>query len=79
MEESTKLYSQKAIGLATYFGGPLAAGILIRRNYINLKKEKLGLNALIVSAIATCLLFAGLFSIPEYIIAEFKSLMQLFG
>ncbi|MGL1887416.1 MAG: hypothetical protein OCD76_12955 [Reichenbachiella sp.] len=68
MEESTKLYSQKAIGIATYFGGPLAAGILIRRNYINLKKEKLGLNTLIVSVIATCLLFGGLFSIPEHII-----------
>lgn len=68
MDENTKLYSQKAIGLATYLGGPLAAGILIRRNFINLNKEKQGLNTLIISAIATGLLFWGLFSIPEQII-----------
>lgn len=68
MEENTKLYSQKAIGFATYIGGPLAAGILIRRNFINLNKERQGLNALIISAIGTALLFWGLFLIPEHII-----------
>ena len=68
MEENKKLYSQRAIGIATYFGGPLAAGILIRKNFINLNKERQGLNALIIGIISTFILFAGIFSIPENII-----------
>lgn len=30
MEENKTLYSQNAIAVATFFGGPFAAGILIR-------------------------------------------------
>ena len=65
MEEKFKLYSQKAIAIATYFGGPLAAGILIRKNSLNLGKEKQGLIALVVGVISTILLFFGIFQIPE--------------
>lgn len=68
MEENKKLYSQRAISITTYFGGPLAAGILIRENYKILEKEKQGMYALIIGIISTVLLFAGLFSIPENII-----------
>ncbi len=68
LEENKKLYSQRAIGIATYFGGPLAAGILIRKNFVNLKKEKQGLNALIIGTVSTFVLFAGIFSIPDNII-----------
>lgn len=40
MEGSNKkLYSQKGISIATFFGGPLAAGYLIRQNFIALGKE----------------------------------------
>ncbi len=31
--EGKKKYSQRAISITTYFGGPLATGILIRMNY----------------------------------------------
>jgi len=62
-----QLYSQKAIALATYFGGPLAAGILIRRNFLNLGNERLGLRAIIAGVVGTILLFWGLFQIPESI------------
>jgi hypothetical protein len=63
-----KLYSQRAIAIATYFGGPLAAGILIRKNFINLGKEKQGLNALIIGILSTLLIFYGIFQIPESIL-----------
>ena len=68
MDTSTKLYSQKAIAIATFFGGPLAAGILIRTNFINLNKEREGLNALILGVLSTLLLFGGIFALPENIV-----------
>lgn len=67
-KEIVELYSQRAISIATYFGGPLAAGILARQNFINLGKEQLGKNALIIGIISTILLFVGIFSVPDYII-----------
>ena len=42
IRESKELYTQRAIGIATFFGGPLAAGILVRRNFINLGNEQYG-------------------------------------
>lgn len=66
MEENLKLYSNRAISITTFFGGPLAAGILIRRNYLNLGKEKQGLNALFIGIITTVLLFLVLFIIPDH-------------
>lgn len=68
MEENKKLYSQRVISIATYFGGPLAAGILIRENYKNLGKEKEAVTSLIIGIVTTLLLFVGLFSVPENII-----------
>lgn len=68
MEENKKLYSQRAIGIATYIGGPLAAGILVRQNFINLNKERQGLNSLLFGIVSTFILFAGIFSIPDEII-----------
>ena len=67
--ENTKLlYSQRAFLIATFLGGPLAAGILARQNFINLDKEKLGFYALITGIITTILLYIGIFLIPEIII-----------
>lgn len=67
MAEVTKLYSKKSIGIATYLGGPLAAGILIRKNYINLNNDKQGLNALLSGIGTTLLLVAILVFTPEKI------------
>lgn len=61
-------YSQKAIGIATFIGGPIAAGYLIRENYKALDETEKGNNILIISIIATIALFALIFSIPEHII-----------
>lgn len=63
-----KLYSIRSILIATFFGAPLAAGILVRQNYINLSEEKKGNTALIIGIISTILLFGSIFLIPESII-----------
>ncbi|QHI38576.1 hypothetical protein IMCC3317_39700 [Kordia antarctica] len=63
-------YSHKAIGIATFIGGPIAAGYLIRENYKALDETQKGNNALIISIVATIALFALIFSIPEHIIEK---------
>ena len=68
MKNNISLYSQTAILIATFFGGPIAAGILMRRNFINLGRESLGRNSLIIGIITTILLFAGVLSLPEDIV-----------
>jgi hypothetical protein len=62
-----KFYSQKAIAIATFFGGPLAAGYLIRENYLSLEDSENGNSSLVIGIIATMLLFIGIFSIPDSI------------
>ena len=74
-KDNTKLYSQRAIYIATFFGGPLVAGILARRNFINSGKEILGKNALIIGIITTILVFAGLFLTPEKIIDKIPNFL----
>lgn len=69
MEESKKkLYSQKGISIATFFGGPLAAGYLIRKNFKALDKEREGLISIILGIIFTAAVFVPLFMLPEEII-----------
>jgi len=73
MEEAKKLYSQRAISITTFFGGPLAAGILMRQNYLNLGKDKAGLNSLFLGVISTIFIFAGLFALPDVTIDKIPS------
>ncbi|WP_298425060.1 hypothetical protein [uncultured Kordia sp.] len=68
-------YSQKAIGIATFIGGPLAAGYLIRENYKALNESEKGNKALIISIIITIALFALIFSIPEHIIEKIPKMI----
>jgi hypothetical protein len=68
MEQSKKFYSQTAITIATYFGGPLAAGYLVKKNFDTLEQPENGKKALILGVVSTILLFIGIFSIPEPII-----------
>lgn len=42
MNESTKLYSKQAVMLATFLGGPLGGSILMRRNSLNLGRNREG-------------------------------------
>lgn len=68
MEEANKFYSQRAITIATYFGGPLAAGYLVKKNFEVLDQPDNAKKSLIIGIVSTILLFAGIFSIPEPII-----------
>lgn len=68
MEETKKLFSQRAIAVATYFGGPAAAGYLVKKNYESYDQADKGKKAFIIGIISTLLIFAGIFSIPEHII-----------
>ena len=78
MEEtnSKKLYSQKGIAIATFFGGPLAAGYLVRQNFINLGRDREGLVAIILGIVFTTIMFSLLFALPENIVDKIPN--QLF-
>lgn len=65
IRQEPRLYSAGAITLATFFGGPLAAGILMRRNFINCDKPVHGKYALALGIISTIALFAIIFSLSE--------------
>jgi hypothetical protein len=43
MELTKKFYSQRAITIATYFGGPLAAGYLVKKIMRLLNNEEMGI------------------------------------
>lgn len=75
MEENKKLYSQKAITVATFFGGPLAAGILVRKNCIVLEREQQGLYALIIGILSTILIFSSVFLIPESVLDKIPNIV----
>ena len=54
-----RFHSLTAVGLAAYLGGPLAAGILIRRNFISMGEPGRGSWALWLSLLATVAIFGG--------------------
>lgn len=60
-----KFHSKNGIGLATFIGGPLAAGFLIRKNYLNLGKTDQANHALFIGILSTVVLLALAISIPE--------------
>lgn len=71
--QTTKMYSLAEITFASYFGGPLVAGILARQNYIHIGKEKSGNWALIIGIVSTILILIGIFLLPEHIIGKIPS------
>jgi hypothetical protein len=68
MDIIKKFYSQRAITIATFFGGPLAAGYLVKKNFETLEQPGNGNKALIIGIVSTIFVFAGIFSIPEPVI-----------
>jgi hypothetical protein len=65
---SRKIFTNKAISVATFFGGPLAAGFLISKNYQVFGNDNAARNSIFIGIISTILMFAGIFMIPENII-----------
>lgn len=59
-----KFYSHHSILIATLLGGPLAAGVMVRENYLALEDYKNGRKALL-SGIVALLLLSVLTFIPE--------------
>lgn len=68
-----KLYSKLGIGIATFFGAPLAAGVLIRHNFIQLGERKNGNIALALGVFATIVIFSAIFLIGENIMEKVPS------
>lgn len=60
-----KFYSQKAIGIATFFGGPLAACYLVRENYLVLNKPDEAKKALLYGLLATVAVLGFIFMMPD--------------
>jgi len=68
MEASKKLYSQRAIAIATFFGGPAAAGYLMKKNLEELDKASVGLKIYITGIVVTILIFSGISLMPDHVI-----------
>lgn len=66
-DNKSKVYTLAQIGLATYIGGPLAAGYLMNVNFKTLGKPKKAEKAIVLGILFTILLFAVIFSVPENI------------
>ena len=62
---SSKIFTIKAISLATFFGGFLAAGFLLYRNYKTFGNIEAARKAIFVALLATVIFFAVIFMIPE--------------
>jgi hypothetical protein len=62
-----KVFTIRAISIVSFFGGPIAAGFLISKNYKAFEKENAALNSIFIGVISTILIFAGLFFTPERI------------
>ncbi len=75
MDNTTKLYSQRAISIATFFGSPLAAAYLIKKNYEALNEDEKARKAFLVGIFSTMALFALIFSIPEAIIDRIPNMV----
>ena len=70
---SSKFYSVKAIDIATFLGGPLAAGILLRSNFKVIGENKKASQALQIGIGLTILILVLLFSLPEQVVDKIPS------
>ncbi|QXP61513.1 hypothetical protein [Olleya sp. HaHaR_3_96] len=74
-QKDLKLYSHRAIGGATFLGGPLAAGYMIGENFKVLNQPKKGRIALILGIVSTVIIFVGILMIPEEIINKIPNIV----
>ena len=66
MENNThKIFTNRVISTATFFGGPIVAGFMIAKNYKAFGNSDAARNSIFIGIISTLLLFAGMFTIPE--------------
>ena len=74
-QKDLKLYSHRAIGGATFLGGPLAAGYMIGENFKTLNQPKKGRITLILGIISTVILFVGILLVPEEIMNKIPNIV----
>jgi hypothetical protein len=60
-----KIYTLRAIQVATFLGGPLIAGYLISENYRVFNEDKKSKMAILGGVLATILLFGIIFMLPD--------------
>ena len=65
---SKKIFTNNAILVATFFGGPIAAGFLISKNFKVFGNDNAARKSIFWGIISTIFLFAGIYMIPEHII-----------
>jgi hypothetical protein len=61
---SYKLYTDRAVFVGTFFGGPLVAGYLAAENFRQLGQRERVRNAWLIAILATVVIFGGIFLIP---------------
>jgi hypothetical protein len=65
---SKKIFTNKAISAATFFGGPIAAGFLIAKNYKVFGNNNAARNSIFIGILFTLLLLVGLLMLPENVV-----------
>jgi len=66
--DKRKLFSEKAVYIATFFGGPVVAGYLMGQNYKVLGQAALANRSFFIGILSSVLMYAALFLLPENII-----------
>jgi hypothetical protein len=65
---SQKIFTNRAISVATFIGGPISAGFLISKNYKAFGNDNAARNSIFIGILSTILMFVCIFMIPENII-----------
>ncbi|MCP4442930.1 MAG: hypothetical protein GY810_28830 [Aureispira sp.] len=60
-----KIFKERAIGFATFFGGPLAAGYLFAENFKALNESEKTTKTWVIAIISSIVIFGGILLIPE--------------
>lgn len=68
MDDNIKIYSNREITIATFFGGPLAAGYLVKKNYQVMRDTDKANKSFWIGIITTIVLFIVIFSLPESVL-----------
>lgn len=68
MEENKKLYSNREITIATFFGGPLAAGYLMKKNFQVMGDFEKADKSLLIGIISTIIIFGSILSLSDSVI-----------
>lgn len=76
---SYKLYSANSVGIATFFGSPLAGAYLMSRNYKVLGNQKNAYMAILYGVLTLVASFILVLLLPDYIPSGILTLPELFA